>query len=83
MSAGDAPYIMDVSPYTSQGLLEDRWRREVHGTANGRVLDVVLSEHGPLTGLQLKELLVHMLPVGTDLLSIVLPNIEASEEALI
>jgi hypothetical protein len=46
------------------------------------VLNVVLSEHGLLVGLQLKELLINMLPMGTDLLCIVLPNIEASEEAL-
>jgi hypothetical protein len=46
------------------------------------MLDVVLSEQGLLTSLQPKELLIHMLPVGTDLLCIVLPNIEASEESL-
>jgi hypothetical protein len=46
------------------------------------VLDIVLSEHGLLTGLQLEELLIHVLAVGANLLSIVLPNIEASEEAL-
>jgi hypothetical protein len=63
-------------------VVEDRWRREVHGLANGRMLDVVLSEHGLLMGLQLKELLIHVLLVGVNLLCIVLPNIEASEEAL-
>jgi hypothetical protein len=63
-------------------VVEDRWRREVHGLANWRVLDIVLSEHGLLTGLQLEELLIHVLAVGANLLSIVLPNIEASEEAL-
>jgi hypothetical protein len=63
-------------------VVEDWWRREVHGLANGRVLDVVLSEHGLLTGLQLEELLITCCPVSTDLLCIVLPNIEASEEAL-
>jgi hypothetical protein len=55
---------------------------EVHRLANGRVLDVVLSEQGLLTGLQIDELLIHVLPMSTDLLCIVLPNIEASEEAL-
>ena len=63
-------------------IVEDRWRREVHGLANGRVLDVGLSEQGLLASLQLDELLIHILPVGMNLLSIVLPNIEASEEAL-
>jgi hypothetical protein len=63
-------------------VVEDRWRREVHGLANGRVLDVVLSKDSLLTSLQLKELRIHVLPVGTNLLCIVLPNIEASEEAL-
>jgi hypothetical protein len=33
-------------------------------------------------GLQLEELLINVLPVSMDLLCIVLPNIEASEEAL-
>jgi hypothetical protein len=46
------------------------------------VLDVVLSEHGLLTGLQLEELLINVLPMSTDLMCIVFPNIEASEEAL-
>jgi hypothetical protein len=55
---------------------------EVHRLANGRVLDVLLSEQGLLTGLQIDELLIHVLPMSTDLLCIVLPNIEASEEAL-
>jgi hypothetical protein len=32
--------------------------------------------------LQLVELLIHILPVSTNFPSIVLPNIEASEEAL-
>jgi hypothetical protein len=63
-------------------VVEDRWRREVHGLANRRVLDVVLSEDGLLTGLQLKEMLIHVLPVVANLLCIVLLNIEASEEAL-
>jgi hypothetical protein len=62
--------------------VEDRWRREVHGLANGRVLDVVLSEHGLLTGLQLEELLIDVLPMSTYLMCTVLPNIEVSEEAL-
>jgi hypothetical protein len=63
-------------------VVEDRWRREVHRLANGRVLDVVLSEQGLLTCLQLDELLIDVLPMTTDLLCIVLPHIEASEEAL-
>jgi hypothetical protein len=33
-------------------------------------------------GLQLEELLINVFPMNTDLLCIVLPNIEASEEAL-
>jgi hypothetical protein len=64
------------------GVVEDRWRRKVHGLANGRVLNVVLSEHGLLTGLQLEELLINVLTMSTYLLCIVLTNIEASEEAL-
>jgi hypothetical protein len=62
-------------------VVEDRWRREVHGLANGGVLDVVLSEHGLLTGLQFDELLIHELLVCANLVSVVLPNI-ASKEAL-
>jgi hypothetical protein len=46
------------------------------------VLDVVLSERGLLTILQLDELLINMLPVGTNFLCIVLSHVEASEEAL-
>jgi hypothetical protein len=49
---------------------------------NGRVLDVVLSEYGLLTGLQLEEVLINVLPMSTDLLCIVLLNIEARKEAL-
>jgi hypothetical protein len=63
-------------------VVEDRWRREVHRLTNGRVLDVVLSEQGLLTGLQLDELLIDVLPMSTYLLCIVLPHIEASKEAL-
>jgi hypothetical protein len=63
-------------------VVEDRWRREVHKLANGRELDVVLSEQGLLTGLQLDELLIDVLSMSMDLLCIVLPHIEASEEAL-
>jgi hypothetical protein len=63
-------------------VVEDRWRRKIHRLMNGRVLDVALSEQGLLTGLQLDELLINMLPMGTDLLCIVLPHIEASKEAL-
>jgi hypothetical protein len=63
-------------------VVEDRWRREVHRLANGRVLDVVLSEHGLLTGLQLEELLINVLPMSTDLMCTVFSYFEASEEAL-
>jgi hypothetical protein len=63
-------------------VVEDWWRREVHRLADGRVLDVVLREQGLLTSLQLDELLINVLPMGTNLLCIVLPHIEASEEAL-
>jgi hypothetical protein len=63
-------------------VVEDRWRREVHRLTNGRVLNVVLSEQGLLTGLQLDELLIDVLPMSTYLLCIVLPHIEASKEAL-
>jgi hypothetical protein len=63
-------------------VLEGRWRREVHGLADGRMLNVVLSKKGLLTSLQLDELLINMLLVGTNLLCIVLPHVEASEEAL-
>jgi hypothetical protein len=62
-------------------VVEDRWRREVHRLVNWRVLDVVLSEQGLLTGLQLDELLIDVLPMSTDLLCIVLPHIEASKDA--
>jgi hypothetical protein len=64
-------------------VVEGWWRREVHRLADGRVLNVVLSEQGLLTSLQLVELLINKLPVGTNLLSIVLSHVEASEEALI
>jgi hypothetical protein len=63
-------------------VVEGRWRREVHRLTDGRVLDVVLSEQGLLTSLQLDELLINMLPVGTNFLCIVLSHVEASEEAL-
>jgi hypothetical protein len=63
-------------------VVEGRWRREVHRLADGRVLDVVLSEQGLLTSLQFDELLINMLPVGMNLLCIVLSHIEVSEEAL-
>jgi hypothetical protein len=62
-------------------VVEDRWGG-VHMLADARVLDVVLSEQGLLTSLQLDELLINVLPMVTDLLSIVLPHIEASEEAM-
>jgi hypothetical protein len=63
-------------------VVEGRWWREVHGLADGRVLYVVLSEQGFLTSLQFDELLINMLPVGMNILCIVLPHVEASEEAL-
>jgi hypothetical protein len=63
-------------------VVEGRWRRKVHRLADGRVFDVVLSEHGLLTSLQLDELLINMLPMGTNLLCIVLSHVEASEEAM-
>jgi hypothetical protein len=63
-------------------VVEGRWRREVHRIADGRVLDVVLSEQGLLTSLQFDELLIKMLPVSTNLLCIVLSHVEASKEAL-
>jgi hypothetical protein len=63
-------------------VVEGWWRREVHRLGDARVLDVVLSEQGLLTSLQLDELLVNMLLVGTNLLCIVLSHVEASEEAL-
>jgi hypothetical protein len=56
-------------------VVEGRWRREVHRLADGRVLDVVLSEQGLMTSLQLDELLINMLPVGTNFLCIVLSHI--------
>jgi hypothetical protein len=63
-------------------VVEGQWRREAHRLADGGVFDVVLSEQGLLTSLQLDELLINVLPMGTNLLCIVLPHIEASEEAL-
>jgi hypothetical protein len=58
------------------------WRRKIHRLADGRVLDVVLSEQCLLMCLQLNELLVNVLPVCTNLLFIVLSHIETSKEAL-
>jgi hypothetical protein len=63
-------------------VVEGGWRREVHRLADRGVLDIVLSEQGLLTSLELDELLINVLPMGTNLLCIVLPHIEASEEAL-
>jgi hypothetical protein len=63
-------------------VVEVWWRRKIHGLADGRVLDVVLSEQSLLTRLQLKELLINMLPMCTNLLCIVLSHIEASKKTL-
>jgi hypothetical protein len=63
-------------------VVEGRWRRKVHRLADGRVLDVVLSEQCLLTRLQLDELLINMLPVHTNVPCIVLSHIETSKEAL-
>jgi hypothetical protein len=61
-------------------VVEVWWRRKIHGLADGKVLDVVLSEQSLLTRLQLKELLINMLPMCTNLLCIVLSHIEANEK---
>jgi hypothetical protein len=63
-------------------VVEDRWGGGVHRLADGRLLDVVLSEQGLLTSLQLNELFINVLPMGTNILCILLPHIEASEKAL-
>jgi hypothetical protein len=63
-------------------VVEGRWRRKAHRLADGRVLNVVLSEQCLLTRLQLDELLINVLPVRTNLLCIVLSDIETSKEAL-
>jgi hypothetical protein len=63
-------------------VVEGWWRRKIHGLADGRVLDVVLSEQSLLTRLQLKELLINMLSMCTNLLCIVLSHIEASKKTL-
>jgi hypothetical protein len=63
-------------------IVEGWWRRKVHRLADGRVLDVVLSEQGLLTSLQLDELHINVLLVSTNLLCIVLTHIETSKEAL-
>ena len=44
------------------------------------MLNVILGHEGLLPCLYLEELLIHMLPMSTNLLSIVLPNVEASKE---
>jgi hypothetical protein len=61
-------------------IVEDRWRK-VHGFTNGRVLNVVCKQ-SLLTGLQLDKLLINRLPMGTNFLSIVFSNIEASKKTL-
>jgi hypothetical protein len=63
-------------------VVEVWWGRKINGLADGRVLDVVLSEQSLLTRLQLNELLINMLPMRTNLLCIVLSHIEASKETL-
>jgi hypothetical protein len=63
-------------------VVEVWWRRKIHGLADGRVLNVVLSEQGLLTRLQLKELLINMLPMCTNFLCIVFSHIEASKKTL-
>jgi hypothetical protein len=63
-------------------VVEVWWRRKIHGLTDGRVLDVVLSEPSLLTRLQLKELLINMLPMCTNLLCIVFSHIEASKKTL-
>jgi hypothetical protein len=63
-------------------VVEGWWRRKMHRLADGRVLDVVLSEQGLLTSLQLDELLINVLLVSTNLLCIVFAHIETSEETL-
>jgi hypothetical protein len=63
-------------------VVEVRWRRKVHGLADGRVLNVVLSEQGLLTHLKLEELLINVLPMGTNFLCIVSSHVEASKKTL-
>jgi hypothetical protein len=63
-------------------VVEVWWRRKIHRLADGRVLDVVLSEQRLLTRLQLDELLINVLPMRTNLLCIVLSHIETSKETL-
>jgi hypothetical protein len=63
-------------------VVEGWWRRKVHGLADGRVLNVVLSEQGLLTRLKLEELLINVLPMGTNFLCIVASHIEASKKTL-
>jgi hypothetical protein len=63
-------------------VVEVRWRRKVHGLADGRVLNVVLSEQGLLTSLKLEELLINVLPMGTNFLCIVSSHVEASKKTL-
>jgi hypothetical protein len=63
-------------------VVEVWWGRKVHGLANRRVLNVVLSEQGLLARLKLEELLIHVLPMGTNLLCIVSSHIETSKKAL-
>jgi hypothetical protein len=60
-------------------VVEDLWRMEVHRLANGRVLDVVLSEQGLLTGLQLDELLIDVLSMSTNLLALCFPTLKQAK----
>jgi hypothetical protein len=63
-------------------VVEVWWRRKIHRLADGRVLDVVLSEQSVMTRLQLDELLINMLPMCTNVQCIVLSHIETSKETL-
>jgi hypothetical protein len=63
-------------------VVEAWWGRKIHGLADGRVLNVVLSNQGLLTRLQLKELLINMLPMCMNFLCIVFSHIEARKKTL-
>ena len=46
------------------------------------MLDVALGHKLLLPSLNLEELLIHILPMSSNLLGVVLPNVEASKEPL-